>query len=61
MTDRFGVVPVLNIQGAGYVMAGLLLMWLLPRRRAAPAREVTSVKAQAAGSPTTAVGRPSGM
>ncbi len=57
MTDRFGVVPVLNIQGAGYVVAGLLLLWLLPRRRAAPSREVTSVKAQAAGSPMRAVGR----
>lgn len=29
VTDHFGVVPVLNIQGAGYVVAGLLILWLL--------------------------------
>ncbi|HKB48622.1 MAG TPA: MFS transporter, partial [Ktedonobacterales bacterium] len=31
ITDHLGVVPVLNIQGAGYVVAGLLVLLLLPR------------------------------
>jgi MFS family permease len=40
ITDRLGVVTVLNIQGAGYVVAGLLLLWLLPRGgHASPAPE----------------------
>jgi MFS family permease len=31
--DRLGIVPVINIQGYGYVLAGLLaLVWLVPRR-----------------------------
>jgi MFS family permease len=42
-TDRLGVVPMLNIQGAGYVVAGLLLLTLLPRdlqvETSAPAAE----------------------
>lgn len=33
LTDRLGVVTVLNIQGAGYVLAGVLLLLLLPRRQ----------------------------
>ncbi|HEX6797736.1 MAG TPA: MFS transporter [Ktedonobacterales bacterium] len=33
ITTRLGVVPVLNIQGAGYVVAGLLVLALLPRTR----------------------------
>jgi MFS family permease len=32
VTDHLGVVTVLNVQGAGYVVAGLLILWLLPRR-----------------------------
>ena len=36
VTDRLGVVTVLNIQGAGYVVAGLLVIALLPRGKAAP-------------------------
>ena len=32
VTDRFGVVAVLTVQGAGYVLAGLILIALLPRR-----------------------------
>jgi predicted MFS family arabinose efflux permease len=31
-TDRLGVVTMLNIQGAGYVVAGLLLLTLLPSK-----------------------------
>ncbi len=37
LTQRLGVVTMLNIQGAGYVVAGALLWWLLPRRRRGPA------------------------
>lgn len=33
ITTRFGVVTVLNIQGAGYVVAGLLVLALLPGQR----------------------------
>jgi MFS family permease len=33
ITDRVGVVRMLNIQGIGYIVGGLLLLWLLPRRR----------------------------
>lgn len=40
ITDRFGVVAVLTVQGAGYVLAGLILIALLPRRR----RETTPVE-----------------
>jgi MFS family permease len=37
VTDHLGLITVLNIQGAGYLVAGLLLMTLLPRRqRTAP-------------------------
>jgi MFS family permease len=31
LTDHLGVVPVLNMQAAGYVLAGLLALMLLPR------------------------------
>jgi len=31
LTDHLGVVTVLNIQGGGYVLAGVLLLLLLPR------------------------------
>ena len=51
VTDRIGVVRVLNIQGAGYVVAGLLLIWLLPRRRAVPSLEVAPIGSLAASSP----------
>lgn len=33
LTDHLGVVTVLNIQGGGYVLAGVLLLLLLPRRQ----------------------------
>ena len=33
LTDRFGLIPVLNVQGAGYVVAGLLMVVFLPRAR----------------------------
>jgi MFS family permease len=36
ITDRVGVVRMLNIQGVGYIVAGLLLLWLLPRRKTTP-------------------------
>jgi MFS family permease len=32
LTDRLGVVTMLNIQGSGYILTGALLLWLLPRR-----------------------------
>jgi hypothetical protein len=32
--DLLGIVPVINIQGYGYVLAGLLVLALLPPRRA---------------------------
>jgi MFS family permease len=39
ITDRLGVVTVLNIQGAGYVLAGILVIALLPRgQRLSPER-----------------------
>ena len=37
VTDHLGVVPVLNIQGAGYIVAGLLVLLLLHGARAVPA------------------------
>jgi MFS family permease len=37
ITDRLGVVMVLNIQGAGYVVAGLVIIALLPHGKGAPA------------------------
>jgi MFS family permease len=37
LTDRLGVVTMLNIQGSGYIVAGVLLLALLPRRRRNPA------------------------
>jgi MFS family permease len=37
VTDHLGVVTVLNIQGAGYILAGMLIVAQLPR--AAPAEE----------------------
>jgi MFS family permease len=32
LTDRLGVVTMLNVQGSGYILAGFLLLWLLPRQ-----------------------------
>jgi hypothetical protein len=31
VTDRLGVITVLNVQGAGYIVAGLFVLALLPR------------------------------
>jgi MFS family permease len=50
ITERIGVVRMLNIQGIGYVIAGLLLLWLLPRRRTPETLDVTSVELVAADS-----------
>jgi MFS family permease len=50
MTDRIGVVRMLNIQGLGYVAAGLLLFWLLPRRRTPRTLAVAPVELSAVGS-----------
>jgi MFS family permease len=36
LTDRLGVVTMLNIQGSGYIAAGVLLLALLPRQRRNP-------------------------
>jgi len=36
LTDRLGVVTVLNIQTAGYVFGGLLIIVLLPREKESP-------------------------
>jgi MFS family permease len=44
VTERIGIVRMLNIQGIGYVIAGLLLLWLLPRRRPPEMLDVTSVE-----------------
>jgi hypothetical protein len=33
LTDRIGVVTMLNIQGSGYIVAGVLLLALLPHQR----------------------------
>ena len=38
ITYRIGVVRMLNIQGIGYIVGGLLLLWLLPRRRTLESR-----------------------
>ena len=46
VTDHFGVVPVLNIQGAGYVVAGLLTLVLLRG-----ARTSSTLTAEVAGEP----------
>jgi hypothetical protein len=37
LTDRLGIVTMLNIQGCGYIVAGLLMLALLLRRRRKPA------------------------
>ncbi|WIG60829.1 MAG: putative MFS-type transporter [Ktedonobacterales bacterium] len=47
ITDHLGVVTVLNIQGAGYVVAGLLLLLLLPKRQPSPATSETTATAEA--------------
>lgn len=36
LTDRLGIVTVLNIQAAGYVLGGLLVLVLLPRQKNIP-------------------------
>lgn len=36
LTDRLGIVTVLNIQAAGYVLGGLLVLALLPRQKNIP-------------------------
>ena len=41
LTDHLGVVPVLNMQAAGYIVAGLLALLLLPREK----KPVSSQKA----------------
>jgi MFS family permease len=47
VTDQLGLITVLNIQGFGYVTAGLLAVLLLPARRRAPVAipAVTTVSA----------------
>lgn len=45
VTDRLGVVTLLNIQGGGYVVAGLLLWLLLPRRQPELASSVERAEA----------------
>jgi MFS family permease len=51
VTEQLGVVRVLNIQGAGYVVAGLLLWLLLPRRRPELASDGSTAAADAAREP----------
>ena len=46
ITTRLGVVTVLNIQGAGYVVAGLLVLALLPGQRRTGADATPQVDAQ---------------
>ncbi len=43
LTDHLGLIPVLNLQGMGYVVAGLLGLVLLPRPRPAPASQAAEV------------------
>jgi MFS family permease len=51
IADRLGVVTMLNLQGAGYIVAGGLLLWLLPRHPATPSpRVVTAPQSAAVGS-----------
>ena len=38
VTHRLGVVTVLNIQGSSYIVAGLFLIWALPKRLTATTR-----------------------
>lgn len=56
LTDRVGVVTMLNIQGGGYVVAGLLLWWLLPGQRAevAPAVQRAATSSGAVSEVATA-------
>lgn len=51
LTDRLGLITVLNVQGAGYVVAGLLVLALLPRRR----KPALSSPGVAAGEPPPAL------
>ncbi|HEY7834895.1 MAG TPA: MFS transporter [Ktedonobacterales bacterium] len=51
LTDRFGLITVLNIQGAGHALAGLLMIALLPRARK-PATPPASADAPAAEPPS---------
>jgi MFS family permease len=56
ITDHFGVVVVLTFQGAGYIVAGLLLLTLLPPNRptsADPAR--TQIEADASPTPISSI------
>lgn len=43
LTERLGLIPVLNVQGAGYVVAGLLIIALLPRARQATTAATAAV------------------
>ncbi|HEU5441622.1 MAG TPA: MFS transporter [Ktedonobacterales bacterium] len=56
VTDRLGVVTLLNIQGGGYVVAGLLLWLLLPRRQPGLASPPERAEAEA-HEPVAAQGR----
>lgn len=49
LTDRLGVVTMLNIQGTGYIVAGVLLWALLPRQKRSP---VAPELATRTGAPT---------
>jgi MFS family permease len=51
VTDQFGVVPVLNIQGVGYVLAGMALLALLPRHKERPTRQGIAAVEQEAVAP----------
>lgn len=51
LTDRFGLINVLNVQGAGYVVAGLLMVAFLPRARN-PVKAAASVDVNASETPS---------
>ena len=55
ITERIGVVRMLNIQGIGYVIAGVVLLWLLPRRRTPPLLDVAPVESLATDATTITV------
>jgi len=48
VTDHFGVITVLSIQGAGYMVAGLLLILLLPRAHTGSSTAITTAAGEQA-------------
>lgn len=55
LTERLGLINVLNVQGAGYVVAGLLMIALLPRQRTQPMTTPASADTGAGETPPAPV------